>query len=188
MNKILLVCFLAIVFCGCSTNDESEKLLNNETFFEATLMGETYRKDYYAGGITGVDNCNSDEDILDYAILIHYETSKFYLDADYVYPRYYSNWDKDEKPSSRILAENNLQNGCHEPFDFVLTLGISEQDEYLDESANNFNRIEKIVLVDEDSERKYYIIHGNYEITYKLEDGTSVPIKGKYAYPIDFIK
>lgn len=178
-------------FFACSTDNSVENDFSNKEFFEVEIFGETYKKDWYGGSIGRENQCNSESD-LQYTMTLNIETSKFSFDADYLIPVYVSDWDNNAKPESEISVFGDGFEPCYKPFDFVVSLRIRYDNVWygaeIVNSASNYNDIREIVLYEEDSQEKYYYIHGNFEVTVKGKSGEIIPMKGKYSYPISITK
>lgn len=169
---------------GCSpTEDTQEEVVPKEPFFEATFLGKTYSNFYNDIVYSYPENCITGERDLNFKGIGRIEFPNFLLQANFAVPKLLSNWgNKGNIPGSRVIG-NHIRGGCHMPFDLEITFKIDTKVEAM-ESSLNFNRIEKVFFISQDSETEKYIFQGYFKVNFRDENGLVIPVEGKYSIPV----
>ena len=194
MKKIIISLSLALLF-GCSSDSNSP---NDNLFLNVNISGTTYSTDVIGFfGNSNEENClnNGDLFILNIGQI---ENSSIFLDCylvSYENDIDFSDPTKNLITNSRITDINDLYENMF--FEDVCSLNNDFSIIYQDKLTNELLRfktgaaknhtITNVQLISEDEARKFYIVEGNFNVTF-LKGNTEVPISGNYRTKIDVFK
>ena len=180
MRKILYLLFATVVLFNCSSDDSTSN--SSDFFLNINVIGDTFSTGNEVSVSLPIDNCDDDYS-LTVQSLGQIENSEILLTVFLTHAEEAINFNENAVSSDRVLAQVNLD--CHEDLDFIVDFFYEPfGDMEIDSSANNFNTISSIILLDENNQEKRYAISGSFGITFTDGNGTNIPMIGDYRAEI----